>query len=167
MSEAASAISKVSNDIIIITKDHEEIHTNKYLLSTFSSIIGPLLSFPANDVGPLNLPECSSSSLKYLINVITSFILLENVNNNMAKLEDTKDDLETISVSRIEITTDELALKNIITNVPLKEEAETMKLDKIDLSNGLDLILKDKVSECSESFVNVHRGVILHQKRGK
>ena len=51
MSKAATAISKVSNDITIITKDNEEIHTNKYLLSAFFSILGPLVSLPPNDGG--------------------------------------------------------------------------------------------------------------------
>ena len=46
LNEAIAAMSKVDNDITIISGDDEEILANKYLLSVFSSILSPLLSVP-------------------------------------------------------------------------------------------------------------------------
>ena len=61
----------ISNDIRIITGDNEEIQTNKYLLSVFSPTLRPLLFTPCCTSPTRLLPDCSSSSIKHLLNIIT------------------------------------------------------------------------------------------------
>ena len=81
LNDAIEAISKLSKDITIISGENEEIHTNKHLLDLFASAIFPLFSSLGNPSQTLSLPNCSSTSIKYLINVITTFTLMDNIDS--------------------------------------------------------------------------------------
>ena len=56
----------------MISGDNEEIQANKYLLSVFSPTLRPLLSTPCCTSPTLLLPDCSTSSIKHLLNIITT-----------------------------------------------------------------------------------------------
>ena len=59
-------------DATIISGDNEEIQTNKYLLSLFSPTLNSLLSSLCCISPTILLPDCSTFSIKYLLNIITN-----------------------------------------------------------------------------------------------
>ena len=85
----------VSNDVTIISGDNEEIQSNNYILSLFCPTLTHLLSTSST----LLLPECSTFSIKYLLNVINNgFVITEKLSN-----EDTNEIVETAQVLSIEM----------------------------------------------------------------
>ena len=67
-------MANLSNDVKIISGDNEEIQTNKYLLSLFSPSLHSLLSTPCCTYAyqTIILPDCSTYSIRNLINLITN-----------------------------------------------------------------------------------------------
>ena len=59
-------------DMTIISGINQEIKTNKYLLSVFIPKLRPLLSNLCCTSPTLLLPDCSTSSIKHLLNIITA-----------------------------------------------------------------------------------------------
>ena len=87
----------VSNDGTIISGDNEEIQSNNYILSMFCPTLGHLLSASST----LFLPECSTFSIKYLLDMINNgFAVTEKLSN-----EGTNDIIETAQVLSIEMRT--------------------------------------------------------------
>ena len=67
-----------ANDVTIISGDDEEILTNKCILSIFSPNLGHILSTSST----LVLPNCSTFSIKYLLNMIhDGFVVAEKLSN--------------------------------------------------------------------------------------
>ena len=91
LNDARVYISKLCKDMTIISGEDEEIHANKHLLELFTSSISPLFSDQDNPTKLLYLPNCSSASIKFLLNVITTFALLENLD---PKQKPTCDDIQ-------------------------------------------------------------------------
>ena len=65
---ALQYMKNIPNDVTIISGDKEEIHSNKFILSLFSPTLRHLLSTAST----LLLPECSTISIKYLLNMINN-----------------------------------------------------------------------------------------------
>ena len=85
----------VSNDVTIISGDNEEIQSNKYILSLFSSTLRHLLSTSST----LLFPECSTLAIKYVLNMITNgFVVTQKLSN-----EDINEITETGQLLSIEI----------------------------------------------------------------
>lgn len=68
INDAMSYIRKIPNDVTIISGDDVEIQSNKYMLSVFSPTLRHLLSTSSY----FFLPECSTFSLKCLLNMIAN-----------------------------------------------------------------------------------------------
>ena len=76
ISDAVTYMRNIPNDVTIISGDNEEIFSNKYILSLFSSTLRHLLSTSST----LIFPECSTLSIKYLLNVINNgFVVTEKL----------------------------------------------------------------------------------------
>ena len=85
----------ISDDVTIISGDNEEIRINKYILSIFCPTLTHLLSTSST----FFLPECSTFSIKYLLNIITNgFAVTEKLSN-----EDVNEIIETAQVLSIEM----------------------------------------------------------------
>ena len=85
----------VNNDVTIISGENEEIQSNNYILSIFSPTMRHLLSTSST----LILPEYSTFSIKYLLNMINNgFAVTEKLSN-----EDISEIIETAKVLLIEI----------------------------------------------------------------
>ena len=76
-----SIVGALPQDLTIISGGNEEIQTNKYLLSLFSPDLFPLLSSSSFCTTPtLFLPDCSTSSINNLIDIIKDgFIFTDNL----------------------------------------------------------------------------------------
>ena len=76
--DAVNFMTNIPNDVTIISGDNEEIESNKYILSLFSPILRSALS----NSSTLLLPDCSSLSIRYLLNIInTGFSVTEKLSN--------------------------------------------------------------------------------------
>merc|ERR1719469_1795186 len=81
----------------IISEEGEEIPANMAILSMISPILLPLLS--SSTLPTLILPDCSSSSIKHLLNIITNgFTLSDSVS-----YKNTNDIVETSQLLEINI----------------------------------------------------------------
>ena len=68
----------VPNDVTIISGDNDEIQSNKYILSLFNSTLRQLLSTSST----LLFPECSTFSVKYVLNMINNgFVVTQKLSN--------------------------------------------------------------------------------------
>ena len=76
INEAVNSLTKHEDDITMISGDNEEIQANKYLLSVFSPTLRLLLSTPCCTSPTLLLPDCSSSSIKHLLNIISTGLIV-------------------------------------------------------------------------------------------
>ena len=86
----------IPNDVTIVSGDNEEIQSNKYILSLFSPTLRHL--FPTSST--LLFPECSTFSIKYLLNMINDgFVLTEKLSK-----EDINEITETAHLLSIEMT---------------------------------------------------------------
>ena len=86
----------IPDDVTIISGDNEEIQSNKYILSIFCPTLGQLLSASST----LLLPECSTFSIKYLLNMLNDgFAVTEKLSN-----EDINEIIATAQVLLIEMT---------------------------------------------------------------
>ena len=85
----------ISEDITIISGDNGEIQSNKYTLSIFCPTLTPIFSTSPT----FFLPECSTFSIKYLLNIITNgFAVTEKLSN-----EYVNEIIETAQVLSIEM----------------------------------------------------------------
>ena len=87
INETVKSLSKLQNDVAIISGDNEEIQTNKYLLSLFSPTLHSLLSTLCCTPPTIILPDCSTSSIQQFIEVIKGG---NNFNEGLSE-EDAKD----------------------------------------------------------------------------
>ena len=72
----------IPNDVTIISGDNEEIQSNKYILSLFSPTLRHLLSTSSTVL----LPECSTFSIKYLLNMVNQgFAVTDRISNEAIK----------------------------------------------------------------------------------
>ena len=91
-----NSLRNISDDVTIISGDNEEIQSNKYILSIFCPTLTHLLSTSST----FFLPECSTFSIKYLLNLITNgFAVTEKLSN-----EDVNEIIEAAQVLSIEMT---------------------------------------------------------------
>ena len=67
---AVKYTTKLLNDVTVISREGEEIQTNKYLLSLFSPSLRHFLSNPTCVSPTLLLPDCSAMSIKCLLDII-------------------------------------------------------------------------------------------------
>ena len=75
-----SIVADLPHDITIISGENDVITANKYLLSIFNPNLSPLLSSPCCTSPTLYLPDCSTSSINNIINIITNgFSPINNV----------------------------------------------------------------------------------------
>ena len=75
-----SIVTNLPHDITIISGENDAITANKYLLSIFNPNLSPLLSSPCCTSSTLYLPDCSTSSINNIINIITNgFSPINNV----------------------------------------------------------------------------------------
>ena len=75
-----SIVADLPHDITIISGENDAITANKYLLSIFNPNLSPLLSSPCCTSPTLYLPDCSTSSINNIINIITNgFSPINNV----------------------------------------------------------------------------------------
>ena len=58
------------NDVTIISGDNEEVQTIKYLLTLFSPTLNSILSSLHNDSTTIILPDCSTSSIQHLVDIL-------------------------------------------------------------------------------------------------
>merc|ERR1712061_937345 len=74
MKVAVNNLRKLPNDVTIISRDNEEVHTSKFILAMFSPSLHHLLSTSSSisDSITLLLPDILSSSIKTLVNIITN-----------------------------------------------------------------------------------------------
>ena len=85
----------VPNDVTIISGDNEEIQSNTYILSLFSSTLRRFLSTSST----LLFPECSTFSVKYVLNMINiGFVVTQKLSN-----EDINEIIETAQLLSIEM----------------------------------------------------------------
>ena len=96
INDAVNYMKSIPYDVTIISGDNEEIFSNKYILSLFSSTLRHLLSTSST----LLFPECSTFSIKYLLNMITNgFVVTEKLSN-----EDINEITKTADLFSIEIS---------------------------------------------------------------
>ena len=69
-------------NITIISSEHEEIHTNKLILSLFCTVLSPLLSSPCCTSQTLFLPDFSTSTIKNIINLFTNGFIQGDSSSN-------------------------------------------------------------------------------------
>ena len=95
ISDAVNYMMNIPNDVTIVSGDNEEIQSNKYILSLFSPTLRHLI--PTSST--LLFPECSTFSIKYLLNMISNgFVVTKKLSN-----EDTKEITETAELLSIEM----------------------------------------------------------------
>ena len=69
----------IPSDVTMFSSNNEEMLSNKYILSLFSPTLRNLLSTSST----LLFPECSTFSIKYLLNMITNgFAVTEILTND-------------------------------------------------------------------------------------
>ena len=71
LEQALMHLARLPDDVIIITKENHEIKTNKRLLSVFSSLLEEILNVMDGQTIIL-LPQITASSVKQLLNIISS-----------------------------------------------------------------------------------------------
>ena len=80
------SIPNLPNDVIIVSADSEVIQANKYLLSLFSPPLHSLLSTVYCTTPTIFLPDCSTISIQYLIDILSGgHVLAENISLEEAK----------------------------------------------------------------------------------
>ena len=158
INEAVLALSRINNDITIISKDNEKVFANKYFLSTFASTLAPLLLIPSYDQTFLNLPACSSSSLKFLIKTIKMFVLLDLNETNDKSIICEEDLKKRINLDCINVT----SVKSINTN-------EDFKKNSIDINDKLEYIniTNDKSISAEEDLSNIFANVIFKTEKNQ
>ena len=74
MKDVVNNLRKLPNDVTIISRDNEEVHTNKFILAMFSPSLHHLLSTSTSFSGSITLilPDILASSIKTLVNIITN-----------------------------------------------------------------------------------------------
>ena len=71
-------VTNLDPDLRIISAENEEIQANKYILSLFSPSLSPLLSSSCCSPTTIFLPDFSTSSIKDIINIISSGFVLSD-----------------------------------------------------------------------------------------
>lgn len=146
--EALNSTPHLTNDVTIISENNEEIHTNKFLLSVFSPTLRPLLSTPCCTSHTLLIPDCSTSSIKHLLNIImTGFSATDD-----DSFQDSYEILETAKLLSVDIQEIES------TSGSHDHEKEYVCVQTIKKKTDLiDTMKKQKIShavEKGESFIN-------------
>ena len=99
------------NDVTIISGDNEEIESNSYILSIFS----PTLRLHLSTSSTLLLPECSTFSIKYLLNMIEyGFAVTEELSSD--DIDQITSTAQLLSIEMRELHHDETVPSSVKTN---------------------------------------------------
>ena len=111
ISDAVTYMRNIPNDVTIISGDNEEIFSNKYILSLFSSTLRHLLSTSST----LFFPECSTLSIKYLLNVINNgFVVTEKL--SAKDINEISKTAKLLSIEKLVLYQDETVPRFVTTN---------------------------------------------------
>ena len=121
ISDAVTYMRNIPNDVTIISGDNEEIFSNKYILSLFSSTLRHLLSTSST----LIFPECSTLSIKYLLNLINNgFVVTEKLSaKNINEISKTA---KLLSIEKLVLCQDETISSFVMIN-KVATTSEVMK----------------------------------------
>ena len=101
----------IPNDVTIISGDNEEIQSNKYTLSIFSSTLRTLLSTSST----ILFPECSTFSIKYLLDMIThGFVVTEKISHE--EIIEITEAAQLLSIKMGELYHDKIVPSSVRTN---------------------------------------------------
>ena len=129
--DATSYMRNIPNDVTIISGDNEEIRSNKYILSIFSSPLRTLLSTSST----ILFPECSTFSIKYLLDMITNgFVVTEKLSHEeMIEITETA---QLLSIKMGELYHDKIVPSSVRTNkVATRPMTRMQSIDELAKSN--------------------------------
>ena len=132
VNETVKLIKEVPNDVTIISGENDEIQTNKYLLSVFSPTLHSLLSVLCCNSPTILFPDCSTFSIKYLLNIITAGV---TVTDRMS-VEDVNEITETaqllsIDMKELDCNEEDIKIFNNDVSVHVKSKTEANRPHKI------------------------------------
>ena len=102
-------MTNLPNDVTIISGEYDEIQTNKYLLSLFSPNLRHLLSTPCCITSSIFLPGCSTFSIKYLLDIITTgYTFTEGIfSEDTEEINEIRETAELLSIDIGKLDSDE------------------------------------------------------------
>jgi len=132
LEEAVNYINSLPNDITIICENHQQISSNKFLLSVLSPTLRQIFSDPFPPSTTLHLPDFSSVSVKQFLNIISKGF----TNSSKASYRDIAEVIDIARTLSVNITSLGEEINNALEEeavvyLPIKVEQETDKLSDV------------------------------------